>query len=379
MEIKQPYESLTEAEKVGIAKAVLLTFDAIDRSDLDDEKKRNLLFSVYSFRCLFDNKEMSYIHPVLKKYRCTFSCKLNAHPFYKENLSEFKKIEQEKTTVIPYGGLYVRDGDDYAVRFDAGSPVWQALKDCGKLAENEKTVPEKFDLYEMVLEIIRLNTADNVLKALWYLCFPYVMMLGAPHNAEIFEALHNLLVQSEIFLTVLDNPHSVYVRDSAAELMATDEIPSPVVEWYLPYISFKNEKDKNGVSREEKRFQRWLAAGRFAEVYTGTEKLLDTFPDDDGILLCNLAARVSLDSAVEEGARRALLIETLALINSALERGSEKKVFLLYYAGLAHLGLKNTDAALDNFRLCEDFNPDFKPAKIMLAALTRKDPNSNLS
>ena len=366
-----PNETLSDTERVGIADAVLTAYDAIDRSDLPDEKKRNLLFSVYSFRCLFDNKEMTYIHPILKKYACTFSCALKKHPLYPKHRAEFEQVAFDKTTAIPYGGLYVKDGADYVVRFDAGSPVWQELKRSGKLSGIDTTIPEKFDLYQMTYEIISLNTADTGLKALWYLTFPYAMLLGAPHNPDLYEILFETLARREIFRAVIESPHSIYVRDSENELRAEEGIPAPAVAWYLPYLAYKNEKDEAGASREEKRFQAWLGAGKFYEVYAGTEKLLDTFPFDDGLLICNIASRISLHpAATDDTVRQNLLKETLALIESALQRGSEKKLFLLYYAGLAHLGLHNKEAALYNFIACTELNPNFQPAKVMIKAIT---------
>jgi len=296
------------AERVGIAQAALSAYEAIDQSDLPSEKKRELLRAVFSFRRAFDDNETPDSYPVLGRY----------------GIKAGKQSDH-------FSGL-------------AGS------------------------FAAVVYEITGLATADTQLKALWYLAFPYAVLLGAGIGAEVYADLRLELTDATVFQAVLDSPYSIYVRDSEEEMRAAD-IPSPVIEWYLPYLFFKNQKDARGVSREEKRFQQWLNAGRFAEVFTGTEKLLDSFPDDDGILICNIAARITLHSVAEESERHALLKETLSLIESALERGSDKKLFLLYYAGLTHLGLGSRDAALCNFIACTELNPNFNPALTMIRAM----------
>jgi len=298
----QQQNNLSEIEKVGIDEAVRLAFKAVDRAKIPAEKKRQILYSLYTLRRVFDNAEPAYVRPLLEKHR------------------------------LVKGGSF----------------------------------PEKLDLYPLVFEAVSLNAADTPLLAAWYVTFPYVMLLGAPHDADIYAALQDVLCTEEVFEAVLDSPYGVYVRDSIEELEMQADIPAQLTEWYAPYIAYKNERDDEGKSREEKRFLKWLGEGRFGEVYAGTEKLLDTFPDDDGILLCNVAARISLENVFEESARHALLKETLSLIESALERGSERKIYFYYYAALAHLGLQNKDAAEANFAACLEIKPDFEPAKAMM-------------
>ena len=42
----------------GLDYLTRLSYACVDRSDLNYEEKRNLLFALYSFRCLFDTKEL---------------------------------------------------------------------------------------------------------------------------------------------------------------------------------------------------------------------------------------------------------------------------------------------------------------------------------
>ncbi|MCL2374934.1 MAG: hypothetical protein FWC82_00185 [Firmicutes bacterium] len=228
---------------------------------------------------------------------------------------------------------------------------------------------KEMDLYEMVYCTTSLKKASYELKAAWYLAFPFVLLLRVPHSEDLYEMLCKNLIDEKIFSKAIDSEYSIFVRDSVEELLANDDIPKLVADWYAPYIIWKNGKTNSGIMREEERFSRWLSQGKFVEVFKGTEKLLDTFPDDDGILVCNIAARVSLQGVTGEENRIILLKETLALIESALERGSVKKAYLLYYAGLCHLGLQNMDRAKEYFECALEEKNDFDAVKVMLKKL----------
>ena len=357
-----------DCEQAGINYAVKLSYSAIDKSGIKSEHKRDLLFAVYSFRCLFDNEEMLYINPILKKYECTFETDVTDHPDFNEHKDEFASLIREKKPYAPHGGIIVYGDGAPKLRFDAGSEVWEKLVDAGRITGNAATVPQKPSLYRTVLDVVSLKTANDELKAMWYLVFPYIMLIDAPHETEVYYKLKEKIFTEKVFDAVLNSRYGVGVADSVQELWAA-EMPNTVVDWFLPYIEYKNEKNEKGVSRDVERYQKWLAAGRFSEVFAGTEKLLDTFPDDDTLLLTNIASRISLDTVKNEDEREKLLENTIEIIEGVLSEPNEKKAFFLYYHALALIGLKRLDEALDKLDETLDFNPHFESALLMKRAI----------
>jgi len=293
----------SETHKIGIHSAVVKSFDLIKKSkDLDFDTKREIIYSLYCFRCLFDN-ELTQNPPAI--------------------LAEFD------------------------------------------LAKGQ-VMPKKLDLYKLVLQVVSLKSASTKLKALWYASFAYVLALDSPHCDNTYAKLQKILTADTVLYTLLYSPHSIYIKDSTEELEALGEVSHPVIDWYSHYINYKHKRDETGRTREEVRFLDWLKEGRCQEVFAGTEKLLNTLFDDDGILICNIAARVSLEGIENESERLEFLKQTLSLIESAIERGSYKKIFLHYYAAIIHIALKNSDGAKANLAACLELNPNFAPAKNML-------------
>lgn len=365
-----------DCEQTGINYAVKLSYSAIDKSGIKNEHKRDILFAVYSFRCLFDNEEMLQINPILKKYECTFETELSAHPCYEKHGDEFAKILREKKPYAPHGGIIVYGDGAPKLRFDAGSEIWEKLVSSGRITGIGATVPQKPSLYRAVLDVVSLKTATDELKAMWFLVFPYIMLIDAPHETEVYYKLKEKILTEKVFDAVLNSRYGMGVADSVQELWAA-EMPNTVVDWFTPYIEYKNEKNEKGVSRDVERYQKWLAAGRFSEVFAGTEKLLDTFPDDDTLLLTNIAARISLDTVESVEEREKLLNDTIEIIEGVLSEPNEKKAFFLYYHALALVGLKRLDEALDKLDETLDFNPRFESALLMKRAIKAAADKAN--
>ena len=355
-----------DCNATGINYTVQLSYSAIDESGISFENKRDLLFAVYSFRCLFDNEEMLHIDPVLKKYNCTFSTQLKNHPHYDK--AEFDELISQKSQYAPHGGIIVYTTDGPVLRFDAGSHIWEHFVEEGKITGIGATAVQKPSLYRTVLDIVSLKKASAELKAMWFLIFPYIMLIGAPHETDIYYKLKEKLLCPAVFDAVLSSNYSMGVADSVEELEA-QELPTVVVEWFAPYIEYKNAKNDKGVSREVERYQKWLAAGRFTEVFAGTEKLLDTFPDDNTLLLTNIAARISLDTAGSNEERERLLLDTIEMIEGVLSEPNEKKAFFLYYHALALIGLKRLDEAIDKLDETLEASPNFESAMLMKRAI----------
>ncbi len=364
----QEHQAMLESISVGIDYCVKLSYSAIDQSDLTFDEKRSLLFSVYCFRCLFDSAEMNYVNTLLKKYKCTFSMPLESHPMYAQHKDEFEQIKRTRTVKIPYGGLYVADDDDYVVRYDAGSPVWEYLFNAGKLDGADATLPQKYDLYDMAYRIISLSSCSDELKAMWYMSFPYIMIMGAPHDVDIYDELFNQLAKKRYFDICLTTTYSVYIHDSI-DALNTSEVPSIIVSWYEPYITYKNQTDEEGLSREAMRYRSWIGQGRFSHVYAGTEKLLNTFPDDDNLILCNIASRFSLEGTKDGVDREKMFKEVLSTIDAVFERRTNKPLEFTYYKAMCYLGLQNIERAYDLFNECLTIKKDHEPALKMLNML----------
>ena len=357
-----------DCEQAGINYAIQLAYAAVDGSGIKFEHKRDILFALYSFRCLFDNEEMLRVDPVLKKYQCTFETEISADPDYNGNEADFQKLLSEKTVYVPQGGIIVYGSGSPKLRFDAGSETWEKLVAAGKITGVAATVPQKPSLYRAVLDVVSLKGASDELKAMWYLIFPYVMLIGAPHETEIYYKLKEKIFSEKVFDAVLQSRYGMGVADSVQELWAA-EMPNTVIDWFLPYIEYKNEKNEKGVSRDVERYQKWLAAGRFADVFAGTEKLLDTFPDDNTLLLTNIAARISLDTVKNDDEREKLLKDTIETIEAVLSEPNEKKSYFMYYHALALVGLKKLDEATEKLGDILDVDPHFESALLMKRAI----------
>lgn len=289
-------------KSAGIDYAALIAYSAIDSSALTREKKRDMLYSVLCFRCLFDNRMAVNPDPILLKY------------------------------------------------------------DCLKYPE-----PQRLELYDLFYELVILNKDNYELKAMWYLMFPYVALAETPHDEECFAKLISVLFDDKVFEKVLSSRYSAAIPCTPEEMHAAF-LPETVIIWYLPYLTYKSEKTENGLSREEVYLQKALALGLNEEVYTKTEQLLNSFPDNEEIMLINVAARIALFKGKADE-NRAMLGETLRLLDDYLTNKRKREVYFLYYRGLTLLGLMDIEAAKKQFNECIVLDPSFSLAKLMLAGL----------
>lgn len=337
----------------GLDYLTRLSYSAIARSDLDYADKRGLLYGVYSFRCLFDARELHRLSPVLVKYGCSFF----TEDVGAEKYDHVYKIDNGGTTVY---------------KFDAGSPLHRRFAAERKLPSEHATVPEKPTLYELALRCVTLNTATPELKGLWLVYFPYVFMLGAPIEYDVYDKLKAAVCTPEVFAAANADRYADNICCTAAELSGEDPMTA---DWYLPFVEWKCERNERGVSRETEKYQREIMLKNYEYAIWGTEKLLDSFPDDEEIMLMNVSAKLSLVAETNDLPRRVKLIsESLATIDEALRsvRSPQKHVYFMYYSGLAKLGMSDPEGAEEDFRACLDLDPDFQPAMLLLNGLAEK-------
>lgn len=338
----------TEEELKGLNFLTKLSYACIDRSDLPYQEKRNLLFAVYSFRSLFDAYELHRVSKALVKYGCSFVTRDKDAKDY-EHVYEVEDNHGKK-----------------AIKFDAGSPLWQARVKQGLITGDNAILPQKPTIYEMVYSLLSLPTATAELKALWLVYFPYVFMIGAPIEYDLYDALKAIVSTAEVFSVALQNRYADNICCSLEEL--SGEHPY-ISDWYRPFVEWKCEKNEKGISHETAKYQKALALGDYAYALWGTEKLLNTFPDDEEILLLNISARISLAPTVSEERRQKLLADNFTVITEAFKLAPKKYVYFLYYLGLTRLGMGDTVHAEDNFKACLEIDAKFEPALLMLRGM----------
>lgn len=336
------------AEMRGLNFMIKLSYACVDRSELSYEGKRNLLFGLYSFRCLFDGEELHRASKVLVKYGCSFLTR------------------DEKA--LSYQHTYeVTDANGKkAIKYDAGSPLWQDKVRNKEITGENALLPQKPTLYEMAYSLLSLTTATAELKALWLVYFPYVFMLGAPIEYDLYDMLKERVMTAEVFAAANEARYADNICCTTAELSGEHPL---IVDWYTPFVEWKCEKNEKGVSREAAKYQKALALGDYAYALHGTEKLLDSFPDDEEILLLNISARMSLVPSADEKTRQRLLEDNFTVITESFKLGPKKYIYFLYYLGMTRLGMNDTVHAEDNFRACLEIDPKFEPALLMLRGI----------
>ena len=241
------------AARIGMDYAVKLSYTAVDKSDLVN--KRDVLYSLLCFGCMFDDSFATDPDPILRKYDCL------------------------------------------------RAPAPQKL--------------DLYELAYLLVTLPAPAERQKELRTAWYMAFAYVLVSEAPHSEILYEKLRNILHTQEVFASVLQSRYSVYIPPTENET-AAQGAPRLLTEWYAPYQAYCAERDENGVTRETGECKRLLALGRFADVCLRAERLMAAFPDDCQIALTDIAARVSLSGATDEKSRTALLKDTLSLIDDYL-------------------------------------------------------------
>lgn len=231
--------------------------------------------------------------------------------------------------------------------------------------------PKKWELYDLVEALVGLPNAETELKAMWYQMFAYVLLMDAPHEQAVYDKLRQTLATDEVLDAVLKNRYSVDIPHSVREMWAAD-LPAVLVDWYLPYLTYKDQTDESGLTREVRECRRLLGLGLFSQALQRSERLLDCMPDDENLLLVNIAARVSLPDGGDSAARRTMLTDTLHLIDDALAAAPKRENYLLYYRGLALLGLMDVVGAEKQFSQLLELYPNFELAAFMLKAMQKQ-------
>lgn len=340
----------------GLSKLIRKSYAAVDQSNLDVNEKRNLLFSLYSFRCLFDNKEMYRLSKILLDYGCSFVC------------SQAYKNQK---------GVYeIKDGKGKTFyKFDAGSPVFIKLLKEKKLRKFA-SIPQKLTLFEMVYACITLNSATNALRALWYAYFPYVFLV-APIEHDLYDRIKEILCTDKIFGLVLNTQEGDNIYVDEEDIREDNPI---LKDWYAPFIAYRREKP-DGTARYNERLLTIMKLGDFRKVMELSDLFLAAYPDDEDLLINNVTARLALCASAKGKEREDLLKLNLSVINDALASSVNNQASFLYFSGMTKLGLKDVDGAEKDFEATLKADPSYDNALKMLMGIRNADqlanPNEN--
>lgn len=330
----------------GLDALTVMTYNRIDKSDLTFSEKRDALYSMYCFRCVFDDSELKRASAILTKYGVSFVVA--------------DKVPQQ-------GVIEIKDGERTAYKFDAGSPAFAAAVRSGAITGEKAVMPQKLTLFELPLKIISLPDADDDLKALWYIYFPYVILMGAPVEHDIYDKLKQKLCNPGVFGRVMESRYSENMFVTREEMSGEHPL---ICDWYGEFIDWKNKKTEKGVSRAVAFIQKKLALGDYDYVMRASERMLDCFPDDEELLLLNIAGRMSKCASADFETRVRLLSENFSIINDVITTGKpEKYNYFLYYRGLTRLGMHDIENARADFNACLETSPGFEPALMILKGL----------
>jgi len=318
-----------------------LSLSTIDRCDYEQTEKRNILYSVYAFACLYEEDFAVNPDKILYKHNICF------------------KTEVENTDNLPKDCILVEENEKKFLRYDIDGESYKLFS-----GNANPDVPKKLGLYEMAYKIVTCSETSDELRAMWFIYLPFITLTGAPLDREYYNLLKVELLKEEIYALALKSKHSDMIYDSLKE-MVLGGVDPVITDWYVEYVDWKNVKNEKGISREVEKYQKYLARGDFEYVLKGTEKLLNTFPYDQEIILMNIASRVSLGKQ-----NKKLLEEALIIIEETLKRAPTKKEYFLYYKGLCKLGLGEIFEAKALFEvLSKEYK--FELATFMLKALEK--------
>ena len=112
-----------------------------------------------------------------------------------------------------------------------------------------------------------------------------------------------------------------------------------------------------------------LHQGKFSTVLASSEQILNSYPHSEGVLVCNLAARSSLEGIVDKSERMEFLKQSIKFVDAALIWAKEKRHLMYYYKGLWHLVIGEKDTAKQSFKAAIHHNPNFDIAEKMLKGM----------
>ena len=350
----------------GIRYTDSLSYLAISKSDLSVKEKRDMAYSVYNFGLLYQTGEMTNPDPKLFELKACYTIDKKEHPEYEQKKEYIDGLNDGD--FVTGGGVMING----KIKFDAGGNLWKKCVEKGMLIGDDALAPEKLPLYTLIYKIISLPTAADELIAMWYVHFPFDVNLGAPYEEDPFMNMKAIVLKENIFEKALSSRYSdiVYVNTKEMVLGGVNPI---LIDWFIEYTEWKNQKNEKGISRETEKYQRELALGNFEYAAKGTDRLLNEYPDDEEIYLLNIAARTSQAGEIKEEKERERMHDGIIIdAQEALQSPRfKKKNYVAYYLGLAFLGKNEVEKAQNCFRLALTYDPQFELATFMLKGIDK--------
>ena len=325
----------------GLSKLVRCSYIAVDNSNLSLLEKRNLLFSLYSFRCLFDNKELYRVSKILVKYGCSFICSAS----YRNTKGVYEVVD----------GKGIKH-----YKFDAGSPLFIKFLKEKKLGKFS-SIPQKLTLFEMVYACITLPTATHALKALWYSYFPYVFLV-APTEHDLYDRIKEILCTEKVFQSVINSEEGDNIYVDEEDIREDNPL---LKDWFASFIAYRREKH-DGTARYNERLLAIMKEGNFRKVMELSDLFLAAYPDDEDLIINNVTARLALCASAEGKEREQLLNLNLSIINDALASTIDNQSEFLYFLGMTKLGLQDIVGAIADFEASLKADPENENAQKML-------------
>ncbi len=300
------------------------TFEAIGDSDLGYDQKRSLLYDLYCFACAICSDYAAHPLNTLFEYGCCFLIEPTRHPDYTPDSPQFVHTAAS-SDVLPSGGRWYKRRDEYFIKYDYGSPLFDRLVASEIIPPDDRKPIASVSLYAAAYCVCNLFKA---LRPLWYAYYFYLDATNEPVDEEFDDKLFELLHDKKIYEQAMAVRGSMLIGDES-ELDGAQKL----LNWYKPFIDYRR---KHIFDLLEKR----MTDGDIDFVCEYSTALLSCYPDSVGLINWNAAARTERIVRDRDGAALPALIRDLR----DFAKAADGSPVIEKYLKLAELMQKNIDA-----------------------------------
>lgn len=300
------------------------TFEAIGDSDLGYDQKRSLLYDLYCFACAICPDYAAHPLNTLFEYGCCFLIEPTRHPDYAPDSPQFVHTAAS-SDVLPSGGRWYKRRDEYFIKYDYGSPLFDRLVASEIIPPDDRKPIASVSLYAAAYCVCNLFKA---LRPLWYAYYFYLDATNEPVDEKFDDKLFELLHDKKIYEQAMAVRGSMLIGDES-ELDGAQKL----LNWYKPFIDYRR---KHIFDLLEKR----MTDGDIDFVCEYSTALLSCYPDSVGLMNWNAAARTERIVRDRDGAALPALIRDLR----DFAKAADGSPVIEKYLKLAELMQKNIDA-----------------------------------
>lgn len=338
----------TKPTKTAFDELVARSYRASIGSKLALQEKRCLVFSLYSFFCLFDARQIKRHTDTLSSVGCCF-------------------IEPGEALKDEPGAVKLNKKNGVAYKFDVGSELFFKRISEGRITDEFALYPEKLNPFEAVDTLIHLPEAELNLKALWYLYYPLLFVEGLKTDFAFVARARKALADKQIFKRLFRYEEAFDPLDAA-----DTETDARVKDWYAPYLDYGFDRTRG----DKRPIILFLSAAytrkEFDKVLRGSERLLDYDPYDESAGNLNFTARMMLVAVLDGEAQVRMIQETEALCSEAILEGRKNPEVYYLCRGMCKMVRGDLDAAEDDFKSGESCNPSFTAPSYILEQLEKQ-------